>query len=99
MGNYLTFDLFYGKNHIFVIGYIRSAGACRGGQNPENSAGLTLHRDLNCLNRCDQNTSCTGYTLHVGGFNWCETFTSVGVTGDGRSGFQCFTKGNGKLYR
>ena len=99
MGNYLTFDLFYGKNHIFVIGYIRSAGACRGGQNPENSAGLTFYRDRNCLNRCNQDTSCTGYTLPVSGANWCETFTSVGVTGDGRSGFQCFTKGNGKLYR
>ena len=82
------------KNYICVIGYIRSVGACRGGENPANNGGLTFHRDRNCLNRCNQDSSCTGYTVPVSGANWCETFTSVGVTGDGRSAYQCFTKGN-----
>ena len=96
MGNYSTFDLFCRKNYIFVTGYISSVGACRGGENPANNGGLTFHRDRNCLNRCNQDSSCTGYTVPVDGANWCETFTSVGVTGDGRSEFQCFTNGNWK---
>ena len=97
MGKYTTFDLFCSKNYICIIGYISSVGACRGGETPGNNAGLTFYRDRNCLNRCNQDSSCTGYTLPVNGANWCETFTSVGVTGDGRTGFQCFTKGNWKF--
>ena len=85
--------------HICVIGYVSSVGACRGGENPENSAGLTFYRDSNCLDRCNQDSSCTGYNVPVDGSNWCETFTSVVATGDGRSRFQCFMKGNWKFHR
>ena len=94
---YTTFNSFCSKNHICVIGYIVSVGACRGGETPGNSAGLTFYQDRNCLNRCNQDSSCSGYTLPVDGDNWCETFTSVGVTGDGWNIIQCFTKGNWKF--
>ena len=99
LGNHIIFNLFYKKIHICVIGYVSSVGACGGGDNPENGAGLTYYSDRNCLARCNEDSSCTGYDVPVDGSNWCETFTSVGATGDGRSQFLCFMKGNRKYYR
>ena len=46
-----------------------------------------------CRKRCENDPSCSGYNLPVTGTNWCETYTSVGVTGDGRTAFECWTKG------
>ena len=57
------------------------------------------YRDRNCLNYCNHDRSCTGYGVPVSGANWCETYTSVGATGDGRSEYQCFMKGDWKFYR
>ena len=49
-----------------------------------------------CRNRCSQNTSCTAYLIPTELWpkskDWCERFTSVGATGDGRTSFECFTK-------
>merc|ERR1711902_237610 len=75
-----------------VEGYISSVGACRGGYNPENNAGMTKYLDRNCRNRCDQDSSCQAYVVPVSGANWCETYTSIAATGDGRSAYQCFSK-------
>ena len=49
-----------------------------------------------CRNSCSQNTSCTAYLIPTELWpkskDWCERFTSVGATGDGRTSFECFTK-------
>merc|ERR1719284_2057805 len=72
--------------------YIRSEGACRGGASPGNNAGLKFFRDRNCEARCNQAATCTGYVLPKSAANWCETYTSKGAKGDGRTQFWCFMK-------
>jgi len=79
--------------------YVESKGACRGGTSPGGNAGLVYHQDRDCRHRCDIDSSCTGYVMPNSyvewyGFakkwlapNWCETYTSPGVTGDGSSGY------------
>ena len=73
---------------------MKSVGACRGGENKDRNAGLKLHRDLDCHKRCTQDPSCGAYVMPVSKkSNWCETYTSVGATGDGRTAYECYTKG------
>ena len=49
-----------------------------------------------CRNSCSQDSSCTAYLIPTELWpkskDWCERFTSVGATGDGRTSFECFTK-------
>ena len=76
--------------------YHESVGACRGGSSPGNSAGKQYFSGLSgrdCRNRCDSLSTCTGYVLPVSGSNWCETYTSVGASGDGRTSYKCYMKG------
>jgi len=73
--------------------YRDTVGACRGGEEPENNAGLEFFSDRNCQTRCDNDYYCTGYVLPVrDDKNWCETYTSPGASGDGREPFKCFMK-------
>jgi len=73
-------------------GYNYSKGACRGGRSPNNNAGLQLFtKGENCMEMCNKNPRCTGVTYPMSGYSWCETYTSVGARGDGRS-FRCFMK-------
>lgn len=71
--------------------YVRSEGACRGGETPANNAGLVLFRDRACEDRCNKDADCTGYVLPKSNSNWCETYTSKGAVGDNRN-FWCFMK-------
>merc|ERR1719401_506003 len=64
--------------------YVSTVGACRGGASPSSNAGLSFYRHRNCEALCDADAGCTGYVLPVSGSNWCETYTSIGATGDGR---------------
>ena len=73
-----------------VVLYEVSVGACRGGENPDNTAGLNFYEDTSCKERCDSDQSCSGY---VSGEEWCETYFSKGAIGDNRAGFQCHSKG------
>ena len=81
-----------------LLGFARTIGACRGGNNPERNAGMTFYRRLShdvCRGRCAIDSSCTGYTISASGRgSWCETYTSVGATGDGRSSYHCWMQGN-----
>ena len=86
---------------LFLIEeYTKSIGGCRGGLNPENEAGMSYFgpgvTPEECRNSCSQNTSCTAYLIPTELWpkskDWCERFTSVGATGDGRTSFECFTK-------
>jgi len=72
-----------------VVLYEVSVGACRGGENPDNTAGLNFYEDTSCKERCDSDQSCSGY---VSGEEWCETYFSKGAIGDNRAGFQCHSK-------
>ena len=72
--------------------YHESVGACRGGISPGNYAGSQTFSDRDCRNRCDDLSTCTGYVLPVSGSNWCETYTSAGASGDGRTNFKCYMK-------
>ena len=76
--------------------YLSSPGSCRGGDSPENSAGRKYFDHKSCKARCDITVSCTGYVLPKSG-HWCETYTSVGATGDGRAGITCYMKTSGML--
>ena len=86
---------------LFLIEeYTKSIGGCRGGLNPENEAGMTYFgpgvTPEECRNSCSQNSSCTAYLIPTELWpkskDWCERFTSVGATGDGRTSFECFSK-------
>ena len=79
-----------------LAGYTASQGACRGGDKPANKAGKKLYRDRNCKDRCDKDGSCTGYVLPVSRANWCETYPSLGATGNGHKSYKCYMKNGGK---
>ena len=53
--------------------------------------------DRNCRDRCDKDSSCTGYLLPRIQPNyskmWCVTYTSVKLTGNGRKDYDCWMKG------
>jgi len=73
--------------------FTASVGACRGGLQPERYAGLKFYRDRGCQARCIKaGAACQGYVLPVSGSYWCETYTSEGATGDGRTRFMCYMK-------
>lgn len=73
--------------------YRDTVGACRKGEQPENNAGLKFFSDRNCQTRCNQDYYCTGYVEPVrDDKNWCETYTSKGASGDGRTPFKCYMK-------
>ena len=69
-----------------------STGVCRGGNSPENEAGKQLFGDKDCTKRCNGNLECTGFAVPKSGDSWCDTYTSIGATGDGRSQFTCYMK-------
>ena len=73
-------------------------GACRI-ENIEGNAGLAFYKDRNCKDRCDNSSTCTGYTLPVKGANWCETYTSAGIMGNDRREFKCYVKKDGKYIQ
>jgi len=70
-----------------AAGYTKSIGSCRGGKTPENKAGETKHRYKgarnDCLDICNGDSSCTGYTIDEAEEHWCWTHTSHGAHGDG----------------
>jgi len=73
--------------------YVKSAGACRGGNSPQGYAGHWYHRNRNCKALCDQSAWCTGYVMpQSANSNWCETYVSAGARGDGRATFDCYMK-------
>ena len=60
----------------------------------------TEFKDRNCQYRCDKDSSCTGYLLpriakqnDDYDYNWCTTYTSTGLTGNGREDYDCWIKG------
>ena len=55
----------------------------------------TLFNDRNCRDRCDKDSSCTAYLLSplINSANWCTTYTSVGLQGNGRENWVCWLKG------
>ena len=55
--------------------------------------GRALYRDRYCRDRCDFQLNCAGYDLPIDGSKWCETFTTAGLSGDGRPLFKCHMKG------
>ena len=67
-------------------------GACEGGNTSENSRVSQYFADKDCRERCDMNSMCTGFVLPVSGANWCQTYTSIGATGDGRDSYYCYMK-------
>jgi len=71
--------------------YKQTTGACRGGETPAKNAGLAFFRDRDCKHKCNSQASCTGYVLPKSNSNWCETYTSKGITPDGRN-FWCYIK-------
>ena len=77
---------------LLIVSYVESVGACRGGASPANNAGLKFYRDRKCEDRCNLSAECAAYTLPITSDNWCETFTSLGATGNGQSKFKCYTK-------
>ena len=79
--------------HVIVTYYVESIGGCRGGDSPGNHAGMKDYKHRECKKLCDADTNCGGYVLPVDGGNWCVTYTSKGVTGDGRKEFKCWAKG------
>ena len=45
--------------------------------------------------KCDEDADCTAYDLPTDGSNWCETFTGVGTSGNGKDGITCYVKKSG----
>lgn len=72
--------------------WVRTVGACRGGMSPGANAGLKFYRDKNCMKRCHEDANCTGFVVPVSGAMWCETYTSEGARGDGRTQYVCYMK-------
>jgi len=81
------------KNGQGPVSFTRTEGACRGGNSPGNNAGLRFYSNRNCEATCRADAACSGYVLPKSNSNWCETYTSVGATGDGRTSFWCYMKG------
>ena len=84
-------------SYLLKGNYVTSMGPCRGGDSPENHAGLQSYSITHkaCRERCNMNSKCTGFTLHVSNANHCETYTSIGATGTGNhwhSSYTCYMK-------
>ena len=47
--------------------------------------------------KCDEDADCTAYDLPTDGSNWCETFTGVGTSGNGKDGITCYVKKSGSV--
>ena len=56
--------------------------------------GKRLFLDRNCRDRCDKDSSCTGYMLGLYP-TVCATYTLAGLTGDGKQTwrYDCWMKG------
>ena len=68
--------------------------------NKYENVGNTEFKDRNCRDRCDKDSSCTGYLLprivkqnDDYNYDWCTTYTSKGLTGNGRKDYDCWMKG------
>ena len=75
--------------------FTESAGACEGGSSPGNFGGFTHYLDRECPARCLASMDCTGYTMPVEdqrNANWCDTHTSLGIVGNGKTDFICYSK-------
>merc|ERR1719271_278131 len=74
--------------------YVLSQGVCSGAR--------TLYHDRDCQSRCDADSSCTAYlmapnygwmpTKGTNAPNWCQTYATIGVTGDGSAENGCYIK-------
>ena len=91
------------SSYLHKVDYVTSSGTCRGGNSPENYAGIKTFHDKACRERCNMNFMCTGFVLPVPGTNdwwydwndWCQTYTSIGATGNGDmsgNGYTCYMK-------
>ena len=50
------------------------------------------YTDRNCGSRCDESLDCFGYMIPESrNREYCETFGSFGVKGDGTPGFKCYS--------
>ena len=64
------------------------------------AAGVEAHYDIShreCTTLCEQRSSCFSFTVNALGSNWCETYTAAEATGDGRTSFHCWLKGDFKF--
>ena len=78
----------------FFKEYVNSTGGCRRKGKPIKRHELTVFHDRNCRDRCDKDSSCTGYLLPRNAAHfWCATYNSVGLTGNGREHYECWMKG------
>ena len=94
--NNTAFKLFNWWNSIFIKAFIKTTGACRGGNYVPYKSPKKFYDDTSpeeCKLLCCQDSSCTGYTLPSNGEQWCETYESIGSTGNGNSQYDCFWKG------
>ena len=86
--------------------YAETLGVCQGGYSPQNNAGKQNYAwDRKCKARCDSSSTCTGYILGIfftNAADWCNTYTSVGATGNAgnwASSFVCNVKETGIYLR
>ena len=88
----------FSKEYVKTTGNCKKVSSIREGKLSENVPN-TQFNDRNCRDRCDKDSSCTGYMMHQvvphknNPFNWCVTYTSVGLTGNGRKYYDCWMKG------
>ena len=83
--------------------YVKTTGICneisslQKGDRPEKEGEkyFKTYGDRYCRKRCDKDPLCTGFTSQRSWqpFDWCETYTSEGLTGDGSKYFDCWMKG------
>ena len=90
---------------IFLKDYVKTTGNCKKNSsiskgNKYENVENTEFKDRNCRYRCDKESSCTGYLLprivkqsDDYNYNWCTTYTSTGLTGNGRKDYDCWMKG------
>ena len=86
------------KRNIIFKEYINTTGICKkAGCKKEECKNVPniLFNDRNCRERCDKDSYCTAYLLSplINSANWCTTYTSVGLQGNGRENWVCWLKG------
>ena len=72
---------------------METEGACR--DEAGKVKGVTLYKGRDCKERCNIDPKCTGYLLTLNEssyWNWCETYTSAGLKGNGVRGYTCNMK-------
>lgn len=79
---------------MFSEEYTSSVGRCR--DSGGSHSGEMQYSDRDCESKCDAEATCTGYELPDStATQECWTYTTSGASGNGATGYKCYTKNIG----